>query len=39
MEEDGPTAIWRALVGESDNDEEDFQGFIMEEVKKSLMLI
>ena len=39
MEEKGPMAIWRALVGKSDNDEEDFQGFIVEEVKKSLMLI
>ena len=27
-------AIWRALVGESDDDEEDFHGFTLEEVKK-----
>jgi len=31
MEEEGPMAIWRALVGENDNDEEDFQGFTVEE--------
>ena len=39
MEEEGPMAIWRALVGESDNDKEDFQGFTVEEVKKGRMLI
>jgi len=31
MEEEGPMAIWSMLVGESDNDEEYFQGFIVEE--------
>ena len=39
MEEEGPMAIWRVLVGKSDNNEEDFHGFIVEEVKKSSMLI
>ena len=32
-------AIWRALVGESDDDEEDFLGFTLEEGEKSPMLI
>ena len=27
MEDEDPMAIWRALVGESDDDEEDFHGF------------
>ena len=34
MEEEDPMAIWRALVGESDEDEEDFYGFTMEEMTK-----
>ena len=39
MEEEGPMAIWKALVSESDNNEEDFHGFTVEEVKKGLTLI
>jgi len=39
MEEKGPMATWRVLVGENDNNEEDFHGFTVEEVKKGLMLI
>ena len=31
--------VWRALVGESNDDEEDFHGFTVEEAKKGLMLI
>ena len=31
MEEEGPMAIWKALVDKSDNDEEDFHGFTEEE--------
>ena len=27
-------AIWRALVGESDDDEEDFHGFTLEDMTK-----
>ena len=37
MEEEGPMAIWKALVCETDD--EDFHGFTVEEVKKGLMLI
>jgi len=32
-------AIWGVLVGNNDNDEEDFHELTMEEVKKGLMLI
>ena len=32
LDQDGPNAIWRMLVGKSDNDEEDFHGFTVEEV-------
>ena len=39
MEEEGPRAFWRVLDDESDNDEEDFHGFTVEEVKEGLMLI
>ena len=34
MEDEDPMVIWRALVGESDDDEEDFHGFTLEEMTK-----
>ena len=34
MEDEDPMAIWRVLAGESDDDEEDFHGFTLEEVTK-----
>ena len=34
MEDEDLMAIWKALVGESDDDEEDFHGFTLEEMTK-----
>ena len=34
MEDEDPMVIWRALVGKSDDDEEDFHGFTLEEMTK-----
>ena len=34
MENEDLMAIWNALVGESDDDEEDFHGFTLEEMTK-----
>ena len=34
MEDEDPMAIWKVLVGKSDDDEEDFHGFTLEEMTK-----